>query len=148
MEDKFDVPFGITGFSTQPGRGMGQYGFNIALDANIAKRIVESPIQRHSGTRLHDLLMYELCKDSSGQKYLWGHIQYHEDSWLITRIQHPFGDCACFGIDGGYSLRDNVIKYYPHNIDSTEQSSTILAVWLKWWETMSWSVLKLKVPFG
>lgn len=123
----------VRGFSSVQEAGPSRSGFSIVLAGPVARAI--AAVERQPGGPIWKEL--ELIAQQSGpQLSVYDSAVFvHEESALLTRIRLPWGNCACFGVEGDVSalLRGRGdLKYSPHNVDSVLMASTILSIWLHW----------------
>lgn len=128
--------FYLTGLTSVPGRGLGQYGITASLDGSVALALLKE--KRDAKAPLIAMLETEL-RGGKGKAGL-ARLSFVDDSWLLRHLMLPGGNCACFGIDGMRldsldSGRD--VSWHSHNIDSPNQAMTLASVWLLWINTIS-----------
>jgi hypothetical protein len=68
------------------------------------------------------------------------HLQFWEDTCLLTNLSVPGNACGldmdwnAFNNLGNHTPTHDCIEYYPHNVDTMQQSVGLLAVWTTWYD--------------
>jgi hypothetical protein len=128
---------------------MGSYGFSVGLKPEFAKRFYEREIKGKEEKRISKIGEELVEGIFSVKKDLFFERPYHfvenqeGNSTLLLNWCNVPGNACDLGIEGtdlsrhkgeNFGDEDFLIEYGPHNIDSLQQASGLLALWLRWTE--------------
>jgi len=143
MEDKYF--YKVLGFFPSE-NSLGQFGFSVRLDKDLALRALRKELPEAGHKNLQDMAGLMLTRaglakpDDKFVKPVYRFIEMPDKnlSCLIQSCQVP-GDACTLSADWSQikGLREspeymNYFDYNPHNVDSSKQAYALLSAWLIW----------------
>lgn len=133
----------ISGFSPpSKDMAMGGYGFAIGLNAGFAKKCIQFNAKMENLSRLNDMGLERLKMifDYATDKPFHYQEKNDEPTLLLHWVQVPGNACDLgnAGIDTEDILKmkdDDLLEYYPHNVDSIKQAYGLLSLFLRWYDS-------------